>query len=63
MIKEVFLTFLPIQKTREDIVSFWKSNKEPREMLKELSVKDYEEVEVAFKERAKTIEQGEDNGK
>ena len=32
-------------------------------MLKELSVKDYEEVEVAFKERAKTIEQGEDNGK
>lgn len=63
MIKEVFLTFLPIQKTREDIVSFWKSNKEPREMLKELSAKDYEEVEVAFKERAKTIEQGEDNGK
>jgi hypothetical protein len=62
MIKEVFITFLPIQKTRQDIVGFWKSNKEARDTLKELSAKDYEEVEVAFKERAKTIEQGEDNG-
>ena len=54
-IKEVFITFLPIQHNRADIVGFWKNNKEARETLKELSLKDYEEVEIAFKKRAEEI--------
>lgn len=64
-IKEVFITFLPIQHNREDIVGFWKSNKDARETLKELSLKDYEEVEEAFKKRAKEIvnDKGESDGK
>ena len=54
-IKEVFITFLPIQHNRADIVGFWKNNKEARETLKELSLKDYKEVEIAFKKRAEEI--------
>ena len=64
-IKEVFITFLPIQHNRADIVGFWKNNKEARETLKELSLKDYEEVETAFKKRAEEIvnNKGENDGK
>mgnify|MGYP003654039403 FL=1 len=64
-IKEVFITFLPIQHNRADIVGFWKNNKDARETLKELSLKDYEEVETAFKKRAEEIvnKKGENDGK
>ena len=64
-IKEVFVQFLPAQNDRSEIVGFWKNNKEPREILKKLSQKDYEEVELAFKKRAEEIlnEKGENNGK
>ena len=64
-IKEVFITFLPIQHNRADIVGFWKNNKDARDTLKELSLKDYEEVETAFKKRAEEIvnNKGENDGK
>ena len=64
-IKQVFITFLPIQNNRQDIVNFWKSNKEPREILKAVSEKDFEEVEEAFKARSLEIEnnKGEENGR
>jgi len=64
-IKEVFIQFLPIQHNRNDIVGFWKNNKKAREILKELSLKDYEEVETAFKKRAEEIvnNKGENDGK
>jgi len=66
MIKEIFITFLPAQNNRSELLGFWKNNKEPREILKNLSLKDYEEVELAFKKRAEEIvnNKGEnDNGK
>ncbi len=55
MIKEVFIQFLPSQNNRTDLVGFWKNNQEAREILKEKSPKDYEEVEQLFKERANEI--------
>jgi len=55
MIKEVFVQFLPSQDNRSDLVGFWKNNQEAREILKENSPKDYEEVEKLFKERANEI--------
>ncbi len=55
MIKEIFITFLPAQNNRSELLGFWKNNKEPREILKNLSLKDYEEVELAFKKRAEEI--------
>jgi len=63
MVKEVLISCLQIQNTREELIGYWKGNSEPRETLKSLSTEAYQEVEIAFKERAKTIEQGEDNGK
>jgi len=55
MIKEIFITFLPAQNNRSELLGFWKNNKEPRDILKKLSLKDYEEVETAFKKRAEEI--------
>ena len=51
MIKEVFVQFLPSQSNRTDLVGFWKNNQKAREILKEKSPKDYEEVEKLFKEK------------
>ena len=64
MIREVFIQFLPSKSSRADIVSFWKSNKEAREVLERVSPKDYEDVEKAFKKRAEEIvnDKGENNG-
>ena len=64
MIKEVFIQFMPNTDNRADLVGFWKNNKDAREVLKELSLKDYEEVENAFKKRADEIvnNKGETNG-
>jgi hypothetical protein len=59
MIKEMFLTFLNAQKTREELVAFWKNNPEPLRQLKAMSEVARQEVEDAFKERAKEIKQGE----
>ena len=59
MIKEMFLTFLKAQTTREDLVAFWKNNPEPLGQLKAMSEVARQEVEDAFKERAKEIKQGE----
>ena len=59
MIKDMFLTFLKVQKTREDLVAYWKNNPEPLRQLKEMSEVVHQEVEDAFKERAKEIKQGE----
>ena len=59
MIKEMFLTFLDAQKTREDLVAFWKNNPEPLRQLRAMSEVARQEVEDAFKERAKEIKQGE----
>ena len=59
MIKEIFLTFLDAQKTREDLVAFWKNNPEPLRQLRAMSEVARQEVEDAFKERAKEIKQGE----
>ena len=59
MIKEMFLTFLDAQKTREDLVAFWKNNPEPLGQLRAMSEVARQEVEDAFKERAKEIKQGE----
>jgi len=63
-IKEFFIQFLPSKTSRADIVGFWKSNKEAREVLENLSPKDYEDVEKAFKKRAEEIvnDKGENNG-
>ena len=63
MVKEILISCLQIQNTREELIGYWKGNLKPRETLKSLSTEAYQEVEIAFKERAKTIEQGEDNGK
>ena len=52
---KVFVQFLPSQNNRTDLVGFWKNNQEAREILKEKSPKDYEEVEQLFKERANEI--------
>ena len=59
MIKEMFLTFLKVQKTREELVAYWKNNPEPLRQLKVMSEVAHQEVEDAFKERAKEIKQGE----
>ena len=59
MIKEMFLTFLKVQKTREDLVAYWKNNPEPLRQLKAMSEIAHQEVEDAFRERAKEIKQGE----
>ena len=59
MIKDMFLTFLKAQTTREDLVAFWKNNPEPLGQLKAMSEVARQEVEDAFKERAKEIKQGE----
>ena len=59
MIKEMFLTFLKVQKTREELVAYWKGNPEPLRQLKEMSEVAHQEVEDAFRERAKEIKQGE----
>ena len=47
------------QTTREDLVAFWKNNPEPLGQLKAMSEVARQEVEDAFKERAKEIKQGE----
>ena len=59
MIKDMFLTFLKAQTTREDLVAFWKNNPEPLGQLRAMSEVARQEVEDAFKERAKEIKQGE----
>jgi len=59
MIKEMFLTFLKVQKTREELVAYWKGNPEPLRQLKAMSEVAHQEVEDAFRERAKEIKQGE----
>jgi len=59
MIKEMFLTFLKVQKTREELVAYWKNNPEPLRQLKVMSEVAHQEVEDAFRERAKEIKQGE----
>tara|TARA_Y100000361_G_C11067508_1_gene293815 strand:- start:141 stop:782 length:642 start_codon:yes stop_codon:yes gene_type:complete len=59
MIKEMFLTFLKVQKTREELVAYWKGNPEPLRQLKAMSEIAHQEVEDAFRERAKEIKQGE----
>ena len=59
MIKEMFMTFLKVQKTREDLVAYWKNNPEPLRQLKAMSEIANQEVEDAFRERAKEIKQGE----
>ena len=59
MIKEMFLTFLKVQKTREELVAYWKGNPEPLGQLKAMSEVAHQEVEDAFRERAKEIKQGE----
>ena len=59
MIKDMFLTFLKVQKTREELVAYWKGNPEPLRQLKEMSEVVHKEVEDAFRERAKEIKQGE----
>ena len=64
MIKEVFIQFMPNTDNRADLVGFWKNNKDAREVLKEISLIDYQEVETAFKKRADEIvnNKGETNG-
>ena len=59
MIKEMFLTFLKAQTTREDLVAFWKNNPEPLGQLRAMSEVARQEVEDAFKARAKELKQGE----
>jgi hypothetical protein len=59
MIKEMFMTFLKVQKTREELVAYWKGNPEPLRQLKAMSEIAHQEVEDAFRERAKEIKQGE----
>ena len=59
MIKEMFLTFLKVQKTREELVAYWKGNPKPLGQLKAMSEVAHQEVEDAFRERAKEIKQGE----
>ena len=59
MIKDMFLTFLKVQKTREELVAYWKNNPEPLRQLKVMSEVAHQEVEDAFRERAKEIKQGE----
>ena len=59
MIKEMFMTFLKVQKTREELVAYWKGNPEPLRQLKAMSEVAHKEVEDAFRERAKEIKQGE----
>ena len=59
MIKEMFMTFLKVQKTREELVAYWKGNPEPLRQLKAMSEVAHQEVEDAFRERAKEIKQGE----
>ena len=59
IIKEMFLTFLDAQKTREELVAYWKGNPEPLQQLKAMSEIAHQEVEDAFRERAKEIKQGE----
>jgi hypothetical protein len=65
MIKEIFMQFMPTTDNRADLVGFWKNNKKALDSLKELSTKDYEDVEVAFKKRAEEIitDKGENDGK
>ena len=59
MIKEMFMTFLKVQKTREELVAYWKGNPKPLGQLKAMSEVAHQEVEDAFRERAKEIKQGE----
>ena len=62
---EIFMQFMPTTDNRADLVGFWKNNKKALDSLKELSAKDYEDVEVAFKKRAEEIitDKGENDGK
>ena len=59
------MQFMPTTDNRADLVGFWKNNKKALDSLKELSAKDYEDVEVAFKKRAEEIitDKGENDGK
>jgi len=61
MIKEVFVQFMPTTDNRADLVGFWKNNKEARDVLKNKSPKDYEEVELAFRKRAEEITSTKEN--
>jgi len=58
-IKEIFTTFLKAQNTREELVGFWKNNPEPLNILKDMSMETYQEIETAFKQRAEEIKKGE----
>lgn len=58
-IKEIFTTFLKAQNTREELVGFWKNNPQPLNILKDMSMETYQEIETAFKKRAEDIKQGE----
>lgn len=58
-IKEIFTTFLKAQNTREELVGFWKNNPQPLNILKDMSMETYQEIETAFKQRAEEIKKGE----
>jgi|TARA_E500000318_G_scaffold29320_2_gene29285 hypothetical protein len=58
-IKEIFTTFLKAQNTRVELVGFWKNNPEPLNILKDMSMEAYQEIETAFKQRAEEIKKGE----